>query len=188
MSLCLLERWEEADPFVYTPHLALTPPNALLPLVRWIVAIFAVALLPLGAEAQVLDTLNTTTDSTDYEVETYFVKVDTTSFFKPHHDEEAVQILLDRTGRGQCRVVTVVRAIDQRRAATLAERYSGAVINTRLIVRCAPTHSTRILGALPPTLTPAIRNREQSFLPQRKTRRLGTGETRKKAREEEDDG
>jgi len=107
---------------------------------------FAAAFLPLVAEAQVLDTLDTTTDSTDYEIETYFVRVDTTSFFKPHDDEEAVQILLTRTGRGQCRVVTVVRAIDQRRAETLAERYRGAVINTRLTVRCAPTHSTSTRG------------------------------------------
>jgi hypothetical protein len=105
---------------------------------RIIAALLAAALFPLVAEAQVLDTLETTSDSTDYEVETYFVKVDTASFFKPHHDEKAVRTLLNYTGRGQCRVVTVVRAVDQRRAGTLAKRYDGEVLNTRLIVRCAP--------------------------------------------------
>ena len=111
---------------------------------------FIVALLPLAADAQVLDTLATGSDSVDYEVETYFVKVDTASFFKPHNDEKAVRALLNRTGRGRCRVVTVVRAVNQRRADVLAKRYNGGVINMRLIVRCAPPRPTR---SSVPTLT-----------------------------------
>ena len=127
-----------------------SPPDVRLPVVRTVAVLLTAALLPLAAEAQVLDTLETTSDSVDYEVETYFVKVDTASFFKPHDDKKAVRALINRTGRGRCRVVTVVRAVDQRRAETLAERYDGGAINTRLIVRCAPPHPTQ---SSVPTLT-----------------------------------
>lgn len=126
-----------------------SPPNARPPfactmaVVRTVSMALAVAFLPLVAEAQVLDTLTTESDSIDYEVETYFVKVDTASFFKPHNDKKAVRTLLTRTGRGRCRVVTVVRAVNQRRADTLARRYDGGVVNMRLIVRCAPSPPPR---------------------------------------------
>ncbi|WP_103026449.1 hypothetical protein [Salinibacter altiplanensis] len=105
---------------------------------RTVVVLLVAALIPPVANGQVLDTLETASDSTDYEVETYFVRVDTASFFTPHDDEEAVRTLIDRTGQGHCRVITLVRAVNQRRAETLAKRYDGEVINTRLIVRCAP--------------------------------------------------
>ncbi len=129
---------------------ALFPLNAPPTCARTAVVVLTVVLLPLAAEAQVLDTLATGSDSVDYEVETYFVKVDTASFFKPHDDKKAVRALLNRTGRGRCRVVTVVRAVNQRKANVLAKRYSGGVINMRLIVRCAPLPPTR---SSVPTLT-----------------------------------
>jgi len=133
-------------------------------LMRTVAALAIAVLLPLAAEAQVLDTLETASDSTDYAVETYFVKVDSASFFKPHSGEEAVRSLLNRTGRGRCRVVTVVRAVDQRRAGELVRRYDGAVINTRLIVRCAPPRPTRSV-VRPSTLVPKGRELHPSLRP-----------------------
>lgn len=128
---------------------------------RILTVILITSLLPLAADAQVLDTLETTSDSTDYQIETYFVETDTASFFEPHSDERAVRALINRTGRGRCRVVTVVRAVDQRRAAQLADRYDGGVINTRLIVRCAPPSSLRPSA---PTLS-STRGRGKPLLP-----------------------
>lgn len=162
-ACCSLDQSEEARcslpnrlsskrPAHFSPVLlpALFPLNAPPTCARTAVVVLTVALLPLAAEAQVLDTLATGSDSVDYEVETYFVKVDTASFFKPHDDKKAVRALLNRTGRGRCRVVTVVRAVNQRKANVLAKRYSGGVINMRLIVRCAPLPPTR---SSVPTLT-----------------------------------
>ena len=100
-------------------------------------ALLAAVLLPPVAEAQVLDTLKTKPDSTDYAVETYFVKTGAESFFKPHGSAEDVNRLIERTGEGQCRTLTVVRAVNQRRADELARRYDGEVLNVRLLIRCS---------------------------------------------------
>lgn len=111
---------------------------------RTVAALLIAAFSLPAAEAQVLDTLETASDSTDYAVETYFVDVDAASFFRPHNGDKAVRRLINLTGRGRCRVLTVVRAVAQRRADELARRYGGEVINTRLIVRCAPSPPTPI--------------------------------------------
>ena len=100
-------------------------------------ALLAAAVLPPGAGAQVLDTLKTKPDSTDYAVETYFVKAGAEPFFRPHGSAEKVNRLIEQTGEGQCRTLTVVRAVDQRRAAELARRYDGEVLNVRLLIRCS---------------------------------------------------
>lgn len=101
------------------------------------VVLLTALFLPLAAEAQVLDTLGMTADSTSYAVEAYFVKADTASFFEPHGDEEEVERLIKRTDAGPCRAATVMRAANQRSAPELAKRYGGEAINTRLLIRCS---------------------------------------------------
>jgi hypothetical protein len=100
------------------------------------VALLIALVLPLSAEAQVLDTLNMTPDSTSYAVEAYFVKADTASFFKPHGDERRVERLIERTDMGPCRAATVMRAANQKDASELAKRYDAPTLNTRLLIRC----------------------------------------------------
>jgi len=115
-------------------------------------ALLVAALLPPVAGAQVLDTLRRVPDSTDYAVETYFVKAGAEPFFKPHGSAEKVNSLIDRTSAGQCRTLTVVRAANQKRAAGLARRYDGEVLNVRLLVRCSggpDLQETLLLGGQP---------------------------------------
>jgi hypothetical protein len=99
------------------------------------------ALLPVAAEAQVLDTTRVAPGSTDYAIETYFVKIDTTSFFKPHEDRATVRRLIERSGRGRCRILTLLRAVRQRNAAAVGRRYDGEAVNVRLLLRCGPPRS-----------------------------------------------
>jgi hypothetical protein len=126
-------------------------------------------LLPGSAQAQVLDTTRAAAGSTDYAVETYFVRADSASFFKPHKDEGAVRRLLGLVGPGRrCRLVTLMKAARQRSAAALQRRYreetagekgtgepasgrtaSAEVINVRLLLRCGPPRSAGApLGAV----------------------------------------
>jgi hypothetical protein len=100
------------------------------------IVLLTALVLPLSAEAQVLDTLNVTPDSTSYAVEVYFVKADTASFFEPHGDDRKVERLIERTDIGLCRATTVMRAANQRGASELAKRYDAEAINTRLLIRC----------------------------------------------------
>ncbi len=100
------------------------------------VVLLIALILPLSAEAQVLDTLNMRPDSTSYAVEAYFVNADTASFFEPHGDGRRVERLIERTDMGPCRAATVMRAANQKGASELAKRYDAEAINTRLLIRC----------------------------------------------------
>lgn len=89
-----------------------------------------------SAEAQVLDTLTAGPDSTDFQVETYFVKTEDNAFFEPHGDENTVGRLIRRVKKGQCRSVTLLRAANQKDADAVAERRGGIAVNVRLLLRC----------------------------------------------------
>lgn len=113
------------------PPLLLSPMTALAT-----IALVALLVRAPSAEAQVLDTLTAGPDSTDFQVETYFVQTEENAFFEPHSDEKSVGRLIRRVQKGQCRSVTLLRAANQKNAAEVAARRGGKAINVRLILRC----------------------------------------------------